>query len=94
MKDKRINKLNQHYCVWINNKKFIVLNHSFLHAPCLRLRFATKIKGQNFPEGVVPIILTHDSTSVVYIGKWLTQYGGSGIEYCVYEIIENKSSAK
>lgn len=90
MKDKRIEKVNKHYSVFINGKQFKVLNHFVSQNNISTIRLVTKIKGQDFPNSLANIEIPLESSVLFIVGKWKSQGSSLTTEECVYEIIEQK----
>ena len=89
MKDKRLNKIKQHYVIFINGEKFKIMNYIISDNPHKQIRLITKVKGQHFPwnEEVKIEIVTDDRNITVYgvsAGAWHSPTA----EEHIYRIIE------
>ena len=86
MKDKRIEKIKQHYSIQIDNQQFKILNHK-IDFEQKSFIIKTKVMGQHFPHGNNCKVLIPDDTIHSLTIGFKTMYKDEKIETWEYAII-------
>ncbi len=87
MKDKRTEKLKQHYFISLNNQRFKILKHKIDSEKEL-LTIKTKIFGQKFPEGYNILVSIDDDCKQSFLAAWKGMSKDEKIECWEYTIIK------
>lgn len=86
MKDKRVNKIQNHFTVSIVGKKVKILNYKVKNS---ELILKTKIRGQSIPEDkdkVITICISENNQDIEYQCKWLRSWHTSKLDKHIFEI--------
>lgn len=87
MKDKRLDKITQHYDLFINNQKYKVLSCKILEVEH-RLSIKTKIRGQAFPHsGRFDILIPSEKLSIELCVAFQSMSSSAAIEHWEYTIV-------
>ena len=86
MKDKRIEKVKQHYFISLNDERFKILKHKIDPEKAL-LTIRTKVFGQNFPRGDNILVSTSDDNEPSFVVAWKGTWKDEKVECWEYKII-------
>lgn len=87
MKDKRLDKITQHYDIYINNHKYKVLSCKILKDE-RKLSIKTKIRGQSFPHsGLLHLVIPTENISIELHASFHSMSSNAAIEHWEYTII-------
>ena len=87
MKDKRIDKITQHYDIYINDRKYKVLSCSICEQEH-KLSVKTKIRGQDFPRyGHFTITIPAENISQDFCISFQSMGSNTAIEHWEYTIL-------
>lgn len=91
MKDKRIEKIKNHFDILMNGKKYKVLSCE-IQKENHRLSIKTKVFGQDFPrEERVVLIIPSENTTEVFCASMLFISSTAAIEHWEYTIQQEES---
>jgi hypothetical protein len=86
MKDKRIEKVKQHYFIYLNNERFKVLKH-YIDVEKSLLTIKTKVFGQDFPNNDNILFSIADDSDQTFVVAWKGMAKNEKNEYWEYRII-------
>ncbi len=86
MKDKRIEKVKQHYFIYLNNEQFKILKHKIDVEKTL-LTIRTKVFGQDFPHGDNILVSTSKDNNHSFVVAWKGMWKDEKVECWEYRII-------
>ncbi len=87
MKDKRTEKINQHYFISLNNQRFKILKCKIDTEKEL-LTIKTKIFGQKFPESNNILVSFEEDCNQSFLVSWKGMFKDEKIECWEYTIIK------
>jgi len=89
MVDKKTEKIKKHFDIYIDGKKFKIMNFFISDGDDRHLRLVTKIRGQNFPrKTVAEILITTPDNNITLYGRFLCAYSSTACEEWRYEIVQ------
>lgn len=86
MKDKRIEKVKQHYFISLNGEQFKILKHKVDTEKAL-LTIRTKVFGQNFPCGDNIFVSTSSDNVPPFVVTWKGMWKDEKVECWEYKIL-------
>ncbi|MBE7065143.1 MAG: hypothetical protein E7384_04955 [Ruminococcaceae bacterium] len=88
MFDKKQEKIKKHFDIYIDGKKFKIMNFFITETPDKWLRLVTKIRGQQFPrKTVAEIIITTPDDNISLHGCFMHNVSSPACEEWCYEIV-------
>ena len=85
MKDKRIEKLKQHYFISLNDQRFKILKHN-IDAEKELLIIKTKVFGQDFPHDNNILVSIEEDNKQSFFVAWKSMFKDEKIECWEYTI--------